>query len=174
MRTRENRILKNCQTNHHEKCIKPNNNCRCECNKPSEINSIDVKLLTLVGIIPKTFCPDCKINYEKEYDVCIKCYRNLIRKYLPQKKHWKDSMGKIEFLMHKRAQEEYKERKLKNEEINHIYQLGRLRARYCFGKRSLRFWDKKANEKQVHNFAVDEVHQHLGHAWSPWERKWIE
>ena len=167
-------MLKNCQTNHHDKCINPKNSCRCHCHRPSKINSIDVKLLTKVGIIPKTFCPECKINYDKEYDVCIKCYRNLIRKYGSQKKKYKESMGKIDFLMHKRATKEDTERKQKEQEINHIYQLGRLRARYSFGIKSWKFWDKKESERLVHKFALDEVHQHLGHKWSSWERKWTE
>ncbi len=83
-------------------------------------------------------------------------------------------MGKIDFLMHKRATKEYTERKQKEQEINHIYQFGRLRARYCFGIKSWKFWNKKATERMVHKFAMNEVHQHLGHKWNAWERKWAE
>ena len=164
--------LKKCYLCGHKSNPQPKR-CKCVCHQTPKNESREIKFLTQVGIIPKTFCPDCEINYDKEYNFCIKCHRNLIRKYGTQKKQYVDCMGKIESLMHKRAADEYNERKQREEEINHIYQLGRVRARYCFGIKSRKFWDKKATEKLVHQFAMDEVHQHLGHTWSPWERKWI-
>jgi len=166
--------LKKCYLCGHKKCNSQPKRCKCACHQTPINDSRELNILTQVGIIPRTFCPDCEINYDKEYDVCIKCNRNLIRKYKTQKKQYKDSMGKIESLMHKRATKEYTERKQKQEEINHIYQLGRVRAKYCFGIRSHKFWDKNATQKKIHNFAMDEVHQHLGHKWNAWERKWAE
>ena len=83
-------------------------------------------------------------------------------------------MGKIDFLMHERRVKETEEQKQKRDEINHIYQLGRVRAKYCFGIGSRKFWDKNAAEKSVNKFAMREGHEYLGHKWSRWERKWIE
>jgi hypothetical protein len=167
-------ILKNCQTDNHERSLNTKNSCRCNCHHPSKINPIDVKLLTKVGITPRTFCPDCKINYDREYDFCINCNRTLIKKYTAKKIQYKDSMGKIDFLMHKKRVKESEELKQKRDEVNNIYQLGRLRARYSFGVRSRKFWDKNATEKLVHKFAMDEVHEYLGHRWNPWERRWMK
>ena len=165
--------LKKCYLCRHKKANPQPKRCKCVCHQTPKNESREIISLEKVGIIPKTFCPDCKINYEKEYDFCIQCNRNLIRKYETKKKQYFDSMGKIESMMHKRATDEWNKRKQKEDEISHIYQLSKTRARYSFGVKSRKFWDKKATEKLVHKFAMDEVHRHLGHKWSPWERKWL-
>lgn len=83
-------------------------------------------------------------------------------------------MGRTDFFMHQRRIKNSETQKEKRDQINHVYQLGRLRARWSFGINSRKFWDKNATEKLIHNFAMGEVHQYLGHKWSQWERKWTE
>ena len=166
-------ILKNCKDNHHKKCFNTKNSCRCDCHRPSKIESRELNVLAKVGIVPRTFCPDCKFNYEKEHNVCLKCNGNLVIKHPRfKKKQYVDSMGNIESLMHQRTVKERKEKKKREEELTRIYYHGRLKAFDWKVKKPWQIWKNSQSEKELHQAGLNEVHEHLGHTWDPWERKW--
>jgi len=82
-------------------------------------------------------------------------------------------MGKIESLMHQRTVKERKEKKKREEELVRVYNFGR--AKEALGrkeKKSWEFWKNSQREEQLHESGLNEVHEHLGHIWDSWERKW--
>ena len=149
--------------------------CACNCHILPKNYSSDIDVLKKVRIVPRTWCPKCDIFYDKEYDFCKTCKHNLQinRGNDFQKKHYADSMGRIESLMHQHTVKERKERKQREEELVGVYNFGRAKEILSWkGKKSWEFWKKSQREEELHEAGLNEVHKHLGNIWYPWERKW--